>query len=81
MSEIKEKPGYKTTEFWISLLMVILAAFTASGAVIEGHWSLQLVGMITGALVALGYGTDRTKSKLGASLERVEETKATSDPS
>ena len=73
-----EKPGYKTTEFWLTLLVTILGALAASGLLIEGHWSLQLVGMATGVLAALGYSKDRAKTKLGGSLERAEETRAAS---
>ena len=52
---MENKPGYKTTEFWMSMMAVALGAVVASGAIeIEGA-SAQIVGLIEAALVALGY--------------------------
>ena len=49
------KPGYKTTEFWMSVAAVLMGAFVASGAVgLEGT-AAQIVGLVEAALVALGY--------------------------
>lgn len=49
------KPGYKTTEFWMSFAAVLMGAFVASGALgLEGS-SAQIVGLVESALVALGY--------------------------
>jgi len=41
------KPGYKTTEFWLSLLATLLGFLLASGvmdAVPEESWIAKLVG-------------------------------------
>lgn len=49
------KPGYKTTEFWMSMIAVVIGAVMASGAFgIEGT-AAQIVGIVESALVALGY--------------------------
>lgn len=49
------KPGYKTTEFWLSVLAVVVGAVSASGILpSEGPWQ-QVLGVATTALVALGY--------------------------
>jgi len=50
-----EKPGYKTTEFWLSLMAIAIGAVAASGAVDLGGTATQVVGIVEAALVALGY--------------------------
>lgn len=49
------KPGYKTTEFWLSLAAVLVGAVAASGVIpAETVWE-RIVGLIVSALAALGY--------------------------
>jgi hypothetical protein len=49
------KPGYKTTEFWMSLAAVAIGVVAAAGFFnIEGTGA-QIVGIVESALVALGY--------------------------
>jgi hypothetical protein len=60
------KPGYKTTEFWLSFAAVIVGAVQASGIVpAEGPWN-QVLGMAISALVALGYTGARMAMKKGS---------------
>lgn len=56
------KPGYKTSEFWLSLVVVILGALAASGLIAEGPW-IQIAGVITTTLTAMGYGKFRSSVK------------------
>ena len=57
------KPGYKTTEFWLSLAAMLVGAVQASGFVPnEGIWG-QMLGMVTVALVSLGYTGARLSVK------------------
>lgn len=57
------KPGYKTTEFWLSLAAVALGAVMASGVVpTEGTWE-RVLGLIVSALASLGYTGARLKLK------------------
>jgi hypothetical protein len=57
------KPGYKTSEFWMSLFAVAIGAIQASGVVpMEGPWG-QILGTATAALVALGYTGARLSMK------------------
>lgn len=57
------KPGYKTTEFWLSLAASLVSVAFASGAVpSEGPW-LQLLGAAGTVLSALGYTAARVKTK------------------
>lgn len=49
------KPGYKTTEFWLSLAAVLVGAVAASGVIpAETVWE-RIVGLVVSALAALGY--------------------------
>ena len=60
------KPGWKTTEVWLTLASLILGALVASGAGGQDEaqeWGDQLAGFIPGA-VALGvYIWSRAKAK------------------
>jgi|TARA_R100000093_G_C1942609_1_gene72826 hypothetical protein len=58
------KQGYKTTEFWLSLVAVLIGAFMSSGAV-ESSIALQGLGVVSTALAALGYSGARAFSKSG----------------
>jgi hypothetical protein len=64
MSEEKPvKPGYKTTEFWLSTAAVVLGVVVASGIVPSGGAWDQAVGLIVAALAALGYTGSRVSLK------------------
>ena len=57
------KPGYKTTEFWLSAAATVVGLAIASGIVpTSGTWP-QIVGLVTGVLGALGYTVSRTAVK------------------
>jgi len=57
------KPGYKTTEFWLTLLVTVLGALMASGIFNEDSPILKLVGVCLAALSQLGYSVGRIKVK------------------
>lgn len=60
------KAGYKTTEFWMSLLATLLGFLLASGAmdVVPGDsWIAKLVGGAVAALASMGYSASRAKVK------------------
>lgn len=61
---IAKKPGWKTTEFWLSLATVLLGALMASG-LLEGGGDAdeKVVGLILSALAALGYTGARSLVK------------------
>jgi hypothetical protein len=63
-------PGYKTTEFWLSLVAMILGAVAASGAIVEGSMAAQIIGGVMAILAQLGYTASRTQVKKAA--EKVE---------
>lgn len=56
-------PGYKTTEFWLSLLVVLLGAVAASGVLPQGGMAAQVVGGIMAILASMGYTASRTQVK------------------
>tara|TARA_Y100000052_G_scaffold26044_1_gene30376 strand:- start:826 stop:1020 length:195 start_codon:yes stop_codon:yes gene_type:complete len=61
-----KKPGFKTTEFWLSLCAVALGAVIGSGAIpSDGPW-VQVVALLNTALVAMGYTGSRLTLKNGA---------------
>ena len=59
----KSKPGYKTTEFYVSLLGMVCGAVLASGAISATGLAAQIIGGILSVLAALGYTASRTMLK------------------
>jgi len=60
------KPGYKTTEFWLSVLATLLGFLLASGAmdtVPQDSWIAKLIGGAVAVLATLGYSASRAKVK------------------
>ena len=60
------KPGYKTTEFWLSLLATLLGFLLASGVmdtVPEESWITRIIGGLVAVLASLGYSASRAKVK------------------
>jgi hypothetical protein len=66
-SESNVKAGYKTTEFWLSLVAAVLGLLIASGLVAEGSTTMQIIGLIASMLTAMGYTVVRGKAKSGMS--------------
>ncbi len=59
------KPGYQTTEFWLSSIATVLGVVMASGAVADGGLASQIIGGVLSVLAALGYTAARAKIKTG----------------
>jgi len=57
------KPGYKTTEFWITVVAVITGLLAASGLIAEGTAGAKVIGVIIEALAAMGYTIGRSIAK------------------
>lgn len=53
------KPGFKTTEFWLSLAATLLAFLMSSGLFVDGSTTMKLLGMAAGVLATLGYTASR----------------------
>ena len=62
-----EKPGYKTTEFWLSLVATVVGFVLASGALSPDDPTqaqiLQVLGLVASILASLGYTAARTSAK------------------
>lgn len=59
------KPGYQTTEFWLSGIATVLGVVMASGSLPEGGLAGQIIGGVLSVLAALGYTAARAKIKTG----------------
>lgn len=60
------KPGYKTTEFWLSAIATLFGIALSSGAINttdETSMVSKIVGGIIAVLAALGYTAARGKAK------------------
>ena len=63
---METKPGYKTTEFWLSLLATLLGFLMASGvmdSVTADSWIAKIAGGLVAVLATLGYSASRAKVK------------------
>lgn len=56
---MENKPGYKTSEFWLALAAVIVNAAIASGAIPSESPGMKLLAMASALLVTMGYGGAR----------------------
>lgn len=57
-------PGYKTTEFWLSLIAIIAGFVASSGVLPQGGLAAQIVGGVVSVLGLLGYTSSRTQQKV-----------------
>jgi hypothetical protein len=59
------KPGYKTSEFWLTLGATVVGFLIASGVIPEtGVWP-KVVALVTAAFTAMGYTISRGLAKKG----------------
>lgn len=64
------KPGYATTEFWLSLVANLLGAAFASGLISDGTVLARIAGLAAMVLAGLGYTVSRTMVKKSDSQPR-----------
>ena len=60
---IKTKPGYRTSEFWLTLAAMGISTLAASGVLAPSSSAAKLVGLAGAVLAALGYGVSRAVAK------------------
>lgn len=60
------KPSYKTLEFWLSAVAVIVGLLISSGILPSDSEAMKIAGFISSTLVALGYTGARTMQKNSA---------------
>lgn len=58
-------PGFKTTEFWLSLAATILGALMSSGLLADGTTAMRIAGVVAIVLGTLGYTVSRGLAKKG----------------
>jgi len=58
-----EKPGWKTTEFWLTLAAVLIAAFLNSGVLPDTSIAVKIASIAAAALASLGYTAGRSYVK------------------
>jgi len=57
------KPGYKTTEFWLTVVATTIGLLMASGAITPGSGADRWIGLIATGLASLGYSVSRGLAK------------------
>mgnify|MGYP001582362044 CR=1 FL=1 len=60
---METKPGWKSTEFYLSLAAMLLGALMASGLLTEGSTTERVVMLGLSVLAALGYTAARALTK------------------
>lgn len=65
-------PGYKTTEFWLTLVAYAVALFLASGFFPDTHVAIKVASLVGALLAQLGYTTSRAKLKAAELAKPVE---------
>lgn len=68
-NELIVKPGWKTTEFWLSAVTVILSLLWGAGVIdpeaANGSTANRVVALVASALAAVGYTVSRGMAKKG----------------
>lgn len=60
-----QRAGIRTTEFWLTLLAILLSYFAAAGVIPTTGWIAQAAAIAGSVLAALGYSASRAKAKSG----------------
>lgn len=66
-----ERTGIRTTEFWLTALVVLAGLIPTSGLVTEGHWTVKVCGLVVSVAAALGYTWQRGTVKNNATTTTV----------
>jgi len=62
-TSVAVRPGYKTTEFWLSCAAMIMSQLYASGVIGDGGTASKIAALVASVLTALGYTIARGKAK------------------
>lgn len=62
---METKPGYKTTEFWLTVVVFALSFLATSGLFSDSSQTAKIVGVILDTLAAMGYSSSRGIAKSG----------------
>ena len=58
-----QKPGVKTTEFWLTMIVHVVAIIALIGGAIANEKMVQIAALATSMLSQLGYDACRAKVK------------------
>jgi hypothetical protein len=56
-------PGYKTTEFWLTLLTTLMSALVATGLIGPDTQAAKVAATVTMVLASIGYTASRATVK------------------
>ena len=59
------KAGFKTSEFWLTVVAAVVGAVVSTGALGDTPWA-KVAGVASVALAALGYSVSRGLAKGGS---------------
>jgi hypothetical protein len=75
------KPGWKTTEFYVHLLVATINALVVSDLLVPGSTAMKIVSLVALILQAFGYQVSRTRAKAAAAVTMAEPAEVRSPPS
>ena len=58
------KAGWKTSEFWLSVVAIVLGVLITSDVLPTTHWVVRIAGLACTALGSIGYSLSRGISKI-----------------
>ena len=65
MSEVKkQRPGIRSTEFWLTLLSIVVGGLVSSDLLAEASTAAKVVALAGSVLGALGYTVSRSAVKI-----------------
>ena len=62
-NEVKDNPGWKTTEFWLTLAAVVVSYLVSTELGDESTWWGKVIAIVATVLAALGYTAGRAAVK------------------
>jgi xanthosine utilization system XapX-like protein len=65
---VPQKPGYKTSEFWLSAVVILLLAGLLFAAIRFHDSALAMIAVAGKVVIAVGYGVYRNLTKIFASV-------------
>lgn len=75
--------GWRTSEFWLSLVAMVVGVLLGSGVWGEGDATYRILGFVAASLTALGYVVSRggvKKAELLSAMGRAPESVKNPDP-
>jgi hypothetical protein len=60
---MNDKPGWKTTEFWLTAIAMIIGVLLSSGVIESGSNFDKVIGVAATTLAAMGYTVQRSTVK------------------